>query len=238
MTAMVESEPRVRARTAAPLLAVCGVCGGAGTTTLAAMIAHAAARAGHVLLAGPADLSTVTGTRSPWNLSEACGLLARDPLLACGLWDVASRHPYELRVIAAGAGSWTDHQQAHIEASLRLFRSEHTLVVVDCGTLQQDVDRLALSVASHVAWVLPDTARGTCRAGEFLSSIPRRLGLREVVLARRDVTGDAASLGDLKALAATRSAPLVHAPAVAGDLAVAAGQAEVALQALLGALRR
>ncbi|HWK25199.1 MAG TPA: hypothetical protein VNS09_01470 [Solirubrobacter sp.] len=236
MTAATQIVGNVGARTAAPLLAVCGVCGGAGTTTLATLIAHAAARGGDVLLAGPSDLSALTGARTPWNLSEACGLLARDPLLACGLWDVALRHPYELRVIAADAAA--EDQPRHLEASLESFRDEHSLVVVDCGTLQRDVDRRALSLASHVAWVLPDTPRGAHRAAEFLASTPRRLGLRELVLARRDITDEAASLSDLAALATTRSAPLVHAPAVVGDLVTAVRQAEVALQAVVGALQR
>jgi MinD-like ATPase involved in chromosome partitioning or flagellar assembly len=64
------------------IVAVCGLHGGAGTTTIAALLAHAAAaqQPGGVLLCdsvpGAGDLALALGAVSPYNLTDVARLAA------------------------------------------------------------------------------------------------------------------------------------------------------------------
>src|SRR3954470_8780790 len=93
----------------APLLAVCGVCGGAGASTLSYLLARSAVDQldGHVLVCdsggATGGLAGCTGVESPRSLSESADQIARGLPLAGGLYAVAaptSRPGRELRVIA------------------------------------------------------------------------------------------------------------------------------------------
>src|SRR3954470_18858403 len=77
----------------APLLAVCGVCGGAGASTLSYLIARFAVRerGGHVLVCDSGSsggLAACAGVQSPRSLSEAADELARGLPRAGGLYAV------------------------------------------------------------------------------------------------------------------------------------------------------
>jgi len=96
---------------ASPLLAVCGLCGGAGTTTLSYLIARFAVgeARGHVLVCepdGPAvGLAGCAGIESPWSLVEAATRVARGWPMPGGPYAVDERAGspgHELRVIATG----------------------------------------------------------------------------------------------------------------------------------------
>jgi MinD-like ATPase involved in chromosome partitioning or flagellar assembly len=225
----------------APLLAVCGVCGGAGTTTIATLVARAAAAEGHVLLmdtgALTSGLSLLTCVETPWSLLEVSDLLARDPSLALGLWDVASSDRFELRVIAGGIDVRPDCDPARLESALDILRSHfaHSLVVVDCGTLQRNTDRTVLHAASHVAWVLPDSHRGLRQATRLCRRIRPRATARELLITRRHGAGPTAPLAEL---ASTRRCPLVLIPDLSDAIIAAEAEAQGALQAILGAVRR
>ena len=87
--------------------------------------------------------------------------------------------------------------------------------MVDCGTLQQAADRLALRAASHIAWVLPATRGGVRRAERVLAAVPDTAGAAELIVARREPERAAPrALKALKALAESRHAPLVLLPRV------------------------
>ncbi|WP_028064624.1 hypothetical protein [Solirubrobacter soli] len=229
---------------AAPLLAVCGVCGGAGASTISALIASAAAANGHVLVAdtgGPSGgLSARTGVQTPWSLPEAAELLVRDPDLARRLWATERIGPFERRIVAAAPGQLSPVSPARLARLLKILRRDlhHTLVVIDCGTLQHEAGLHTLRDASHVAWVLPDTDRGVAHARAIHTLLAPRPAARELILARRDPAAAPASLRTLARLAAARGAPLVHLPLLPDDTRRALTAAQVGLQAVLGVLRR
>src|SRR5262245_54185342 len=97
-------------RRVSPLLAVCGVCGGAGASTLSYLIArHAVARqTGHVVVGdtgGPTSgLALRAGVESMRSLAETSEQVAHDLPLAGGLYaiDASVDGECELRVIASG----------------------------------------------------------------------------------------------------------------------------------------
>jgi MinD-like ATPase involved in chromosome partitioning or flagellar assembly len=224
-----------------PLLAVCGLCGGAGTTTLAYLIAVFAAREypGSVLVCdtgGPsgalAAMAGVAAPRSPIELATA---------------DTPVASPYAeagdgLRVLATGPRFRSGCPRAGVERVLEQARAAHALTVVDCGTLTRDAEHLVLSKASHIAWVLPATPGGLRRADRVLEAITPHLVGRELVIARRDAREHHAPLSDVKALAADRAATLILVPQLPDLIeaapAAALDQAQVPLQAILGALQR
>jgi hypothetical protein len=160
-----EPAPRPETRTAtdvtaelAPLVAVCGLVGGAGTSTLAYLLARYATSHDEqpVLLAELGDhggLAALVGSGSQ------CGLagLARAVDL-----EVAIRAPY---VVAAGGLRVVANERPNVDGALPLAeealsrvlldaRAAHCLVVVDAGSTPScDVGAL-LCRASHVVFVV------------------------------------------------------------------------------------
>jgi hypothetical protein len=234
------------------MLAVCGLCGGAGASTLGYLVARFAVTigSGPVLVCdtgGPTGgLSAYTNVESAWSLTEASDRLAADLRMAGCVYAVdaaASARGSELRVIATGPRFSSSGDLAALEALLAMARSDdvHALTVVDCGTLQRAADRIALGAASHVAWVLPATPSGVRRGERMLAQIRPRATHREALVARRDRRDSTQGLRALKALARQRNAPLVLMPEVADlldDAPRALEQGQVSLQAILGVLAR
>jgi hypothetical protein len=244
--------PQRRPTAETPLLAVCGLCGGAGASTLSYLVARWAIGVldGHVLVCdtgGPTGgLAAYAGVESPRTLMEIAEHVRRGRPLAGGIYavdDAASTARRQLRVIAAGQCLDAEPDGSALPALLAMARSDgaHSLTVVDCGTLQRDADRLAFAAASHVAWVLPATGSAARRAERVLAAISRRVPGRELVAARRENSERAAPLRTLRALAERRGAPLVLVPQL-GDLVDRPGraltEAEVSLQAIHGVLQR
>src|SRR4051794_23990303 len=236
----------------APLVAVCGLCGGAGASTLSYLLARFAVGHldGHVLVCdggGPTGgLAGCTGVESPRSLSQSADQIARGLPLAGGLFAVAaraSRPGRELRVIATAPRFAGDGNPEGLRTLLALARRDraHALVVVDCGTLQRASDRLALRAATHIAWNLPVTRSGVRRAEAVLAAVPHDLAGRELIVARRDPNEPAAVLKALKALAEWRRAPLVLMPHLSDPLADAAHarrEGDLTLQAICRVLQR
>jgi|tagenome__1003787_1003787.scaffolds.fasta_scaffold20976838_2 hypothetical protein len=235
--------------TVAPFLAVCGVCGGAGASTLSYLIARYAAAhgRGHALVCDTGGtsggLAMCARIASPRTLPESASLVAGGAPLDDALWSVEPRAGSggrELRVIATAprwGGAGPPERFAGVLNRLRRDAG-HALVVVDCGTLARGPERLALRTASHVAWVLPATARGRDCAQRLWAALPRSLGAREVIVIRRSADGTAPRLRTLTELAEARHAPLVLLPHVPPEHEGAVALAQVSLQAILGRLRR
>jgi MinD-like ATPase involved in chromosome partitioning or flagellar assembly len=233
-----------------PLLAVCGLAGGAGVTTLAYLIARAAARAwtDPILVAdtgGPSGaLSACAGVEVQCSLRQlACQLAAGVPLRG-GIY--ATGHD-GLRVLATGpefSSPQTDHNVAHdhnVALLLAHARGAHALTVIDCDTLASGIAQTAAAEATHVAWVLTATPHGVRSARRVLEAAPAVAG-NELVVARNDARSSIVPLRQLRRLAAARGAPLVLLPHLARleaeGVEACAEEAQVPVQAILGALRR
>jgi hypothetical protein len=242
-----------RAGGTSPLLAVCGLCGGAGTSTLSYLVARfAVAKApGHVLVCdtgGPADdLAACARVQSPRSLLEAAARVARGLPLHGGLYAVdepAGSSEHELRVIATGPRLADADGTDGLELLLAMARNggAHALTVVDCGTLTRAAEQIALAKASHIAWVLPATPSGVRRGARVLGAVNPYLLGRELVVARRDEREPKAALDDLKRLAEQRDAPLILVPHLpdldTGKTDAALAAAQVSLQAIDGVLER
>jgi MinD-like ATPase involved in chromosome partitioning or flagellar assembly len=233
---------RVAAVQPGALLAVCGLCGGAGTSTLAYLIGLFAVRQhpGSVLVCdtggpsgGLAAYADVTAPRSLLELAE---------LPTAGLpTECYATTADGLQVLATAPRLTPACRREGVERVLDQMRAVHALTVVDCGTLTREAEQLVLTRASHVAWVLPATVSGVRRAGAVLEAIDR-VGGRELVIARRDTRDRQATLAQVKALASSRSDTLILVPylpdLVKAPAAVALELAQVPLQAILGALQR
>ena len=227
-----------------PLLAICGLAGGAGATTLAYLVALTAAQQSPdpVLLAdtgGPSGaLAACAGVETAHTLPELASQLAAGRPLADGLW---ASGPAGARVLAS-APEFTSTCTAEPLTRLLLHaREAHGLTVIDCGTLAAEADRVAAAAATHLAWVIPATGRCLDRCRRVLAAAPFMPG-RELVVARAEAPRPRAPLRELRRLADERRAPLVLMPHL-GDVDAARPEravepAQVAIQAILGALRR
>ena len=223
---------------------MCGLCGGAGASTLAYLTALAEARSerGDVLLAdtgGPtAGIAHYAGVETPRSLSEVSELLAAS--LPVG--QLLATTSDGLRVLATGPRLAADCARDGIELLLDHARRRYTLTVIDCGTLARQADQIALAKASHVAWVLPATAGAVDRGRKTLDALAPHPSGREMLLARHQPSDRRRALRELRDLARERRAPLILLPSLpelaTGNPATALETAQVPLQAILGALAR
>ena len=239
----IEPEPAPRVRLG-PLLAVCGLAGGVGATTLAYLVALAAARRGEgpVLVAdtgGPSGgLAAFAGVETAHSLAELASHLAAGGPLEGGVYATGTAG---VRVVASAPEFTACRAHEQLAQLLIDARVAHRLTVIDCGTLARDADRIALAGATHVAWVLPATADGISRGRRVLDAAPASAA-RQLVVARSEVRQAKAPLRELRRIASERHVPLVlmpHLPGLeAGNVNRAARAAQVPVQAILGALER
>ena len=151
------------------LIAVCGLNGGAGTTTLAALLALEEARGEGppVLLCdlgGPAAaLASYFGARSPRGALAAAEAFDQGRLNGSLFVSVGAR----LRLIACEPELDGDESPS-LAGLLAQAREAHGATVVDCGTLQRACERELLGLASHVVWVTSAEAIAAGRAEERL----------------------------------------------------------------------
>jgi cellulose biosynthesis protein BcsQ len=153
-------------RPGGPLVAVCGLAGGAGTSTLAYLLACQAARRSTVpvLLAeldAGGGLAAVAGASSPLALCELASAVDAEHApeqpfaeVASGLRLIASAQPGHISPLPAGA----------LERLLDDARAAHGLVVVDAGQPTPADADLLLAVADHALLCVPATAAGVRRA--------------------------------------------------------------------------
>ena len=227
-------------RAGGPLVAVCGLAGGAGTSTLALALARQAAResAAAVLLcetdSSAGGMAAIAGVSSQLSLGElAAAALAGEavpaPPFAAG--------PDGLRVIAAAPGHDVGDPE-QIRHVLGEARSAHGLVVVDGGVLGSVGSRSALAAATHVLFVMPATAAGLQRAEQLLAT---ELGPRHsVALVAVSPAEKALRARELRGLAERHVDRLVFVPHIAAleRCEGGAGQLELALTAVATLLRR
>jgi hypothetical protein len=205
-----------------PLVVVCGLHGGAGTSTLAYALAVQAARespAGRVLLcesaAAAGDVASLAAATSPYSLSELAaeyqarrrpsGFLAR-----CG----------ELCVIAGAIAPAPSVDDGAIAGVLGAARRRHALTVVDAGTVRAAGTRELLQAATHVLWVTVERPGGVERAQRLLaSSLVPALAARRLLAVRRPRRrrGAGGKWCDLAEQHCERLVLVPHSPGVNGE---------------------
>lgn len=190
-----------------PLIAVCGLCGGAGTTTLAVTLARQAAEHSTV----PALLADASPERA--GIASLIGSVSD-----CCLLDLAAgkrpdrpfAEPFPgLRLVASAPKPAPHATPGQIAATLTGARAAHGVCVIDCGLLS-GASEAVLATATEIVWVLPATAAAVYRGQILFASTlaPQRRG-RELLVAVA-VDGHApAPTRDLRALAAHRCDQLV-----------------------------
>jgi cellulose biosynthesis protein BcsQ len=205
-----------------PLVAVCGLAGGAATSTLAILLAReaAAASAAPILLteADPqrAGLCVIAGRATPRPLTGLAQELAdeRAPTDTFLVLDPG------LRLIAAEPQAIAKRDSAALGALLDQARDAHGLVVVDCGT-SWTAHSPVLAHATHVVWTIPATPLGLAVGHRQLHVAPPA-GRSPEVLAAAAITPQTRILvRALRKLARRRCEQLVLIP---HDEALAYGQ--------------
>jgi hypothetical protein len=197
-----------------PVVAVCGLTGGAGTSTLALLLARgvAADSAAPILLAETdpmrAGLAVLTGRATP------------RPLVALAQDVSDDRQPAEafvelepgLRLIAAEPQPATAVARDALDLLLAQARDAHGLVVLDCGT-HWTPHSPVLAHATHIIWTLPATPTGVARGASQLNAATPAAGRwHEALAATATVRRPLASVRALRRLARQRCHQLVLLP--------------------------
>lgn len=183
-------------RPGGPLVVVCGLHGGAGTSTLAYALGAQAAREspdGLILLcesdAAAGDIALLAGTASPYSLSELAAELQAQRQPAGFLARAGT-----LRVIAGAAAPAPSLDDGAIAGVLAAARRRHALTVVDAGTVRAPATRELLLAATHVIWILEQRPGAAARARGLLASpLVPALAARQLLAVRgqrrRHITG-------------------------------------------------
>ena len=229
-----------------PLVAVGGLVGGAGTTTITYLLAAAAARDSSVPIialdhGGPnAALALYAGTAAPRPLTAAANRLAKGAPLTGGLF---AQGEHGLRLIATAPEIPNEPAPDEaLDAVLGDAKLAHGLTAVDCGTLTQPSQVRALEHATHVIWTLPATSSAARRAAAALRAVGAHAPQRQTIVARNEPGAERARLQELDVLAEETRGELIFVPHV-DDLAeqpvdVALAETSLALNALGRALHR
>jgi hypothetical protein len=202
---------------AGPLVAVCALCGGAGASTLAYLLARHVARPNEqpVLVGdtgGPTGgLAAYARTESPRSLPRVANAIAAYEPFVEGLFAEDSEY---LRVIATAPNLESGADPGGLGRLLNDARAAHQLTVVDCGVPEGRTEVQVLEAATHVIWILPATGGGVRRAARVLRLFEVGLWQGEAVLARQDGSEHPAPMDELARLADLRRAPLVLMPHV------------------------
>ena len=227
-----------------PLVAICGLCGGAGASTLAYTLAAAAAeRSTQPVFA--CETSGITGGLALYaraqpglSLTEAANQLATGTPPS----GLVVSSPERVRVLASRPALAERCDPDGAERILSEARAAGGLVVLDCGTADHDVDRVALSASSHVLWVIPATASGIARGERALKLLAEFARGRQALVARLERNEHATAVSRLADLAARWELELIlfpHVEDVAQALVEEAiDEAQVALEAIAAVLRR
>lgn len=197
-----------------PVVAVCGLAGGVGTSTFALALARQAAResATAVLLIETGScrpgLSVLVGHETPHSLTALAHSVADgDPLTNTFLEFTSG-----LRVIAAGPRREEPAPPEAMRTLVDQARDAHGLVVVDCGA-DWASDPAVVAQATHIVWIVAGTAVGLAGATAIFAGdvAPPASQRREILVARAVPAQRAATARALRRLARGRCTRLVLA---------------------------
>ncbi len=241
MNTEVKTHEPLGSNALAPLVAVCGIGGGVGTSTLTfltAMYVQSFASAPILLCdtGGPsASLALLAERESKLSLPQAASAIAADALGAPLFVSVTAK----LRLIACEPQLDDPPDLDGLDRLLFDARSAHPLTIVDCGTLQRPVERAAAEQASSIVWVAEGSPAGARRAQSALRSLPLNAH-KEILAVCASEERDRAVEHELMRAAELRGASLVFVPvlrdAFVGGLDAALGAGQLALEAIRGRL--
>lgn len=196
-----------------PLVAVCGLAGGAATSTFAFVLARqAAARSAAPILLTEADpqragLCVIAGRATPLPLRGLARELAEDRAPTETFVELAPG----LRLIAAHPQAVPAVDGEALGVLLDQARDAHGLVVVDCGTSWR-ADSLVLALATHVVWTVPATPVGLAVGQSQLAVAPPAGCSPEVLVATAITLQSRVPVRALRKLARARCRQLVLIP--------------------------
>jgi hypothetical protein len=198
-----------------PLVAICGLVGGSGASTLAFALARQAAResAAPVLLAESethrGGLAVVAGQTTVLGLRDlaqqvAHGQTPHEPFLEL---------EHGLRLIAAAPRHGAKPEPVQLDALLRDARSAHGLVVIDCGAAWAAVHPV-LDASTHIIWTVTASRPAVAHARMLMRSdaLPTPGRSREILAALAVDRRTGVSVRALRRLAGLRCERLVLAP--------------------------
>jgi Flp pilus assembly CpaE family ATPase len=198
-----------------PLVAVCGLAGGAGTSTLTLALAQhaAAASTAPVLLTEHdplrAGLAVLAGKASPHPLAELARRVAEDAAPPQTFLELEPG----LRLVATGPQRCAMPEPVAVTALLGEARAAHGLVVVDHATGWTAASPI-LAAATHILWTVPASGAGLARARALFDSdvMPKVGGAAEVMVAIAHTGRPSVSVRAFRRLAARRCERLILVP--------------------------
>ena len=230
------------------LVAVVGLCGGAGASTLAYLLCCAAIVEGRrpvlcVDATGRGGIAACAGAQAGISFARASVELQAGRPLEPGRLFATTRDG--VRVLCRAPS--LERPLLAVEGAGRLLadaRAAHALTVIDCGTLAGELERLAFRSAEHVLLVIPASRSGIERGGP-LAAQARELCCAEAgvtVIARLDPGERKALVSELAPIAEAFGATVVLCPQLEDlyerPVQYALERAGVTLQALRGVLAR
>jgi Flp pilus assembly CpaE family ATPase len=226
-----------------PLVAVCGLVGGAGASTLAlALGRHAATQSSApVLLTETAPerggLAVLTSRASPLCLRELAAQLAAGHQPAEAFVELERG----LRLVAAPPRVAAPGKPGDLGGLLAQARAAHGLVVVDCGPPSSE-QASVLRDATHIVWALPATSAAVRRAQvQLAAGVLLRPGRApEIMVAsalQPPARGAARELRRLSDQRCERLALVPHSPRLAGGDLDGLDDLADAVAAIAGLLR-
>lgn len=227
-----------------PVVAICGLCGGAGASTLAYTLAAAAAKSSTQPVFA-CETSGITGglglyarAQPGLSLTEAANQVS----MGTPPSGLVVSSPERVRLLASRPALAERCDPDGAERIISEARAAGGLIVLDCGTADHDVDRVALSASSHVFWVIPATASGIARGEHAIKLLAEFARGRQALVARLERNERAAAVSRLADLAVRWELELIlfpHVEDVAQALVEEAiDEAQVALEAMAAVLRR
>jgi Flp pilus assembly CpaE family ATPase len=223
-----------------PLVAVCGLVGGAGASTLAYLVARRAARhsSARVLLAELHEhgaLAALTGGGGRHGLAGLAAALEHGHPIGRPFTELAGG----LRLLASGIPRGAAQQETTgLERVIGDARAAHGLVVIDAGLFSSLRNAELLRAATHVFWVLPATVVALRRAELLANSgaLAEASPARPVIVAVSNRPGRGASVKQLRRLAQRHVERLLLVPYIAGLAEGQPAQAEAELEDTFSAL--
>ena len=202
-----------------PVVAVCGLVGGSGASTLAYALARQAACESRapVLLSECAvargDLAALAGAASDLSLPELAQRVRDERAPARSVVEIEPR----LRLIASPPRPVTHFDGEAVEELLGQAREAHGLVVVDCATAWASPGPV-FARATDVLWTLPARADALARAEALWNAgiAPKPGRWREALVASVTERRARVSVRGLRRLAATRCDRLILTPYIEG----------------------